>query len=94
MSLPLQENLNLLTMSDLRDLLRQRAQQVKGTKSELIDRLTPLLLRESAVAEFVAGLGCASLDFLCLPRMQMSPLYHPICGTAECWFFCNYWSCI
>lgn len=62
MAVALQIELSAKTTAELKDLLRDRGQQVKGTKAELIERIAPLLLREAAVTEAMDTLGCASLS--------------------------------
>ena len=60
MAVALQIELSAKTTAELKDLLRDRGQQVKGTKAELIERIAPLLLREAAVTEAMDTLGCTS----------------------------------
>ena len=62
MAVALQIELSAKTTAELKDLLRDRGQQVKGTKAELIERIAPLLLREAAVTEAMDTLGCTSLS--------------------------------
>ena len=51
-----QAQLNGRMIVELKEMLRKRQQQVKGTKTDLIERLTPVLLREAAVADYMAHL--------------------------------------
>ncbi|CAL8461852.1 g1383 [Coccomyxa elongata] len=52
----LQAKLNSRMIVELKEMLRKRQQQVKGTKTDLIERLTPLLLREAAIADYISNL--------------------------------------
>lgn len=58
-----QAKLNSRMIAELKEMLRKRQQQVKGTKTDLIERLTPLLLREATIADYITNLTCASAHF-------------------------------
>ncbi len=56
-----QAKLNSRMIVELKDMLRKRQQQVKGTKTDLIERLTPALLREAATADYIYNLRSVAI---------------------------------